>query len=85
MNVDASDSNDPDVKHISAAEYRAMTVNLSRMLPFCASDVALTTLNRKIENYRPRLAGTVAPSAGVARYAPENITPIFRSQEVEFT
>ena len=42
MKVDARDWNDPDVKHISAAEYRAMTVSLSRMLPFFgASDFAL--------------------------------------------
>lgn len=36
MKVDASETNDPDVKHISAVEYNAMMVNLSRMLPFYA-------------------------------------------------
>jgi hypothetical protein len=36
MTDDASDVKDCDVEHISAVEYNAMMVNLSRMLPFYA-------------------------------------------------
>lgn len=91
VSEDASELNDPDVKHISAAEYKAMTVNLSRMLPFCTGlDFSLRESYRKIGQRLARDFNTVskaaavsaAPHSGVPRYAAENITPIFQSQEV---
>jgi hypothetical protein len=40
MNVDADDSNVPEMRHINATKYKAMMVSLSRMLPLYADSLS---------------------------------------------